>query len=101
MRIELHYFEGCPSWQVADDRLREALAAAGHADVTVERVLVATPEQAEELGFCGSPTVLLDGVDPFAVPGAAVGFSCRLYRTPSGLGGSPSVEQLVEVLRAR
>jgi len=98
MRVQLLHVDGCPSQTVAEGRLREALAVLGH-DVAVEAVLVSTPEEADAWGFHGSPSVLVDGKDPFAEPGAAVGLSCRLYRTPEGLRGSPTVEQLVEVLR--
>lgn len=97
MRVQLLYFDGCPSWEVAEARLREALGVLGHA-VEVETVLVNTPEKADEWGFHGSPSVLVDGEDPFVEPGAAVGLSCRLYRTPEGLRGSPTVNQLVEAL---
>ncbi len=41
-----------------------------------------------------SPTVLIDGVDPFADPDAPVGLSCRVYRTAGGVEGSPTLEQL-------
>ena len=34
---------------------------------------VPTAEEAEAVGFRGSPTVLVDGVDPFADPAAPVG----------------------------
>ncbi len=44
-------------------------------------------------------TVLVDGVDPFADASAPVGLSCRVFRTPDGLRGAPTVEQLVRVLR--
>lgn len=101
MKVELLYFDGCPNWLEADARLREALEAVESGDVEVERLLVSTPKEAEEVGFLGSPTVLVNGVDPFAEPGAAVGLSCRLYRTPAGLAGAPTVEQLVEVLAGR
>jgi hypothetical protein len=37
--------------------------------------------------------------DPFAEGDAATGLSCRLYRTEHGVSGSPSVEQLMQVLR--
>ncbi|WP_369795266.1 thioredoxin family protein [Cellulomonas sp. KRMCY2] len=74
MRIQLLYFDECPSWQVADARLREALAAVGNT-TDVERVLVTTADAAESWGFHGSPSVLVDGEDPFAEPGAPVG--CR------------------------
>ena len=45
MRVELSYFEGCPSWRVADERLTEALRTVGRDDVRVERRLVNSPEQ--------------------------------------------------------
>jgi hypothetical protein len=99
VNVTLLYFDGCPNWQVADARLREALIRAGRDDVHVEHRLVATPEQAEAVGFRGSPTVLVDGQDPFADPNAPVGLSCRVYRTEVGLGGSPTVAGLLAVLR--
>ena len=98
MKVSLLYFEGCPNWRETDGRLREALAQVGRSEVTVEYRDVATPDEAEAVQFRGSPTVLVDGRDPFAVPGSPVGLSCRLYRTPDGLAGAPTVEQLVEVL---
>jgi hypothetical protein len=55
--------------------------------------------EAERVGFPGSPTVLVDGVDPFADPTAPVGFACRVYTTSGGQEGAPSVEQLCDVLR--
>ena len=98
MKVQLLYFDGCPNWHETDDRLHEALHAVGRDGVAVEHVLVSTPEQAVELSFHGSPSVLVDGVDPFAAPGAPVGLACRLYRTASGLSGAPTVDQLVAVL---
>lgn len=97
--VSLLYFDGCPNWHVADERLRAALVAVGRPDDAVEHVLVSTPEEAEEAQFRGSPTVLVDGRDPFSDPNAPVGLACRLYRTDEGLAGSPTVEQLVAVLR--
>ena len=46
MKLQLLYFDGCPNWHVADDRLQEALKELG-SGVEVERVLVSTPEEAE------------------------------------------------------
>jgi hypothetical protein len=100
MHLQLLYFDDCPSWQVTDARLREALTALG-SSTEVERVLVSTPEEATALQFHGSPSVLVDGTDPFAEPGASIGLTCRLYRTPAGLSGSPTVEQLIDVLTGR
>lgn len=99
MQVTLLYFDGCPNWHVADDRLQEALAEAGQSDVRVEHRLVASPEQAEAEQFRGSPTVLINGRDPFLDRDRPVGLSCRVYRTDAGLAGSPTVAQLVEALR--
>ena len=99
MGIQLLYFDGCPNWRETDHRLRQALHQAGRHDVLVERIRVSTPEEAQAIGFLGSPTVRINGADPFAEPGAAVGLACRLYRTGTGLAGAPTVEQLLEVLQ--
>ena len=92
MDITLLYFDDCPNWRVADERL--AAIAAERADLTVTHHLVDTLEEAERVGFHGSPSILVDGVDVFAEPDAAVGLSCRVYRTPNGLAGAPTMEQL-------
>ncbi|NUR07386.1 MAG: thioredoxin family protein [Nocardioidaceae bacterium] len=96
MDITLLYFEGCPNWKVADERL--ATVAAERSDVTVTHRSVETIEEAERLGFHGSPSILVDGEDAFADADAAVGLSCRVYRTPDGLAGAPTVDQLRAVL---
>jgi hypothetical protein len=98
VRVELLYFDGCPNWQLADERLRDALTLAGRDDVRVERRRVTTPEHAEAAEFRGSPTVLVDGRDPFADPGERAGLSCRVFRTEAGVTGAPTVEQLFAVL---
>ena len=98
MRVELFYFDGCPNWTVASDRLAEAIIALGRTDVTVVRRQVETAEEADAVGFTGSPTVRVDGRDPFATGGEHVGLACRVYTTPDGLGGSPTVAQLMEAL---
>ncbi len=98
MQVELLYFEGCPSWKVADARLTEALECTGRADISVQRRLVETPQQAEEMQFNGSPTIRIDGIDPFATSNEHVGLICRLYETPAGPSGSPTAAQLLQVL---
>lgn len=98
MKVELLYFDGCPNWVEMDARVRAALESVSCGDGEVERVLVSTPAQAEEMGFPGSPTVLVDGRDPFAEPGAPVGLACRLYRSGDELAGLPTVQQLAGAL---
>jgi hypothetical protein len=98
VRVELLYFDGCPSWKVAEERLTEALRSAGRDDITVQRRLVETAEQAEDAGFTGSPTIRIDGTDPFATGTEQVALACRVYPTSARLAGSPITEQLLGVL---
>ena len=97
MNLTLLYFDGCPNWQTMANRL-ETLADELHLEVT--RQAVTTVEQAEAAGFLGSPSLLVDGDDPFADGGEPVGLSCRVYQTPDGPAGSPTVAQLRAVLAA-
>jgi len=98
MKITLSYFDGCPNWQIAYERLAQALVTTGREDLVIELVLVASEEEAVALGFAGSPTIHLDGVDPFAQETPRSGLSCRLYWSTEGVGGAPSVDQLVASL---
>jgi hypothetical protein len=96
--VTLWYFAGCPSWETAFQRVHEAATLAG-LDVRVATQSVESTENAVALGFIGSPTIWLDGTDPFAQPGQGSALACRVYATPDGLAGSPTVGQLVDVLR--
>lgn len=93
MRVVLRYFDGCPNWRVLQERLRQIMDELG-IDAAIELERVETPERAQELSFRGSPTVLIDGVDPFLDETAPVGLSCRIYRTDGGTQGAPSLSQL-------
>ena len=92
MDITLLYFEGCPNWKLMHERL--AAIASERPDVTVTQQLVDSLDDAERLGFHGSPSMLVDGVDPFTTAGAAIGLACRVYQTPEGPSGAPSLEQV-------
>lgn len=98
MDVALLYFEDCPSWRLVDRRL--AVLAAERPEMTVRHQLVETAEEAETWLFQGSPSVLIDGRDPFASPDAPIGLSCRLYPTPDGPSGAPTLEQLRDAIDA-
>jgi hypothetical protein len=98
--VTLLYLDGCPNWRMAEQRVRQALVDLGLPDDTLSLRRVETSEQAEELAFCGSPTILLNGADPFADLTAPVGFACRVYRTEAGLAGAPTLAPLTEALAA-
>ncbi len=96
MRITVLTVAGCPNAAPAAERVRAALA--GRA-AEVELVEVHDQAQAAEYGMNGSPTILLDGVDPFAPAGAAPSISCRLYRDADGtVSGVPSHAALRQAL---
>jgi hypothetical protein len=97
--IEIQYFDGCPNWQAVDSMVRSILDESGtSAEVRLTRV--GGDDEAERLSFRGSPTVLINGADPWVSRGAPVGFSCRVYRTEEGLAGSPSASQLREAIES-
>ena len=91
MKVTLRYFDGCPNWRATGEMLA-ALGAQHGFGVVTERV--ETPEQADAIGFRGSPTVLIDGADPFTDPTAPIGLACRVYRGPDGLIGAPTEPML-------
>jgi hypothetical protein len=88
----------CPNEPVLRDRLAQVLA--DHPDATVTRRVIQDEAGAARYGMHGSPTLLVNGFDPFAAPGTPASVSCRLYRDQSGpVGGAPSVAALREALR--
>ncbi|MDH3679890.1 MAG: thioredoxin family protein [Acidimicrobiia bacterium] len=99
MEITLLYFDDCPNWTDADRHLQQLQTE--FPDLVVHRHLVETPDEAERVGFRGSPSVLIDGVDPFADSDAPVGLSCRVYQTPDGPAGSPTLDQLRAAITGR
>jgi hypothetical protein len=98
MRITVLAVPDCPNAPVVQMRIAAALDGRS---ASVDLVEVTDQEQAARWGMTGSPTVLLDGVDPFAVPGATPSVSCRLYRGADGRAeGSPGMEDLRRALDA-
>ena len=87
MRVELLYFDGCPSHGRLLPVVRRLARAAG-AELALRRI--ETRDEAEAERFLGSPTVRVDGrdVDPGAVDRTDYGLKCRLYRSDE-LGQSP------------
>jgi hypothetical protein len=97
VNIEILHIEDCDNWHEAGKRVRTALDATGHRDMSVEYRLLQTSAQAAEVPFAGSPTILSNGVDVFPSDGRTTELACRIYPTATGLAGMPTVEQLIEV----
>ncbi len=102
MRVELLYFNGCPSHEALLPRLRALLDEVGTPE-EMEMRRVESLEEAEAEHFLGSPTVRIDGVD--VEPGAAertdFGLKCRIYRSEAGASPTPPEGWLRSALRER
>ncbi len=88
----------CPNEGPAREVLREAAGLAGLGEVPVTVTVIGSDQEARSRGFIGSPTFLIDAVDPFAVPGAPTGVTCRVYATPHGPAGVPPIAALRDAL---
>lgn len=99
VEVALLVIEDCPHSRPAAELLRTCLDAVGLVEQRFDTTVVSTQEQAEALGFGGSPTFLIDGADPFAAPGRVRGsVSCRVYATARGLQGLPDRADLERAL---
>jgi hypothetical protein len=97
VRIEVLTVPGCPNGPALTQRLTTVLG--GHPELHVVQRIVTDPEEAVRRGMHGSPTLLIDGRDPFADPDTPPSLSCRLYWASNGSQqGAPSVEDLRRVL---
>ena len=84
MRVSFLFYEDCPSHELALERLHEVLAEEG-IDANVEVVKVQSEEQAQQLRFVGSPTILVNDqdIDP-PPPHSHYALTCRAYRLEDG-----------------
>ena len=97
MEITIVYFEGCPHAELAERHVRAAVDEG--AEVAIRMRMVDNAEQADAAGMHGSPTILVDGRDPFSRPDEPTSWACRLFETPDGFDGAPTTDQLRELLK--
>lgn len=101
MEIDILYVPECPNLPRTQARLREALELSG-ITASLRTIEVSTQEAAADAGMRGSPTILIDGRDPFGRGDEKASVSCRLYTTlDDGLDGAPTTTQLIEALSRR
>lgn len=98
MKIEVLVVPDCPHETPTIERVRRALAVIGLPEAVVAIRMVTDQEEAVRLGFAGSPTIWIDGRDPFAEPRSTPVLSCRMYRTTHGLEGVPELDELRRAL---
>jgi hypothetical protein len=101
-RIELLWCSGCPSTQAMRHATMGALAELGLDGIEVDFREVLSEEQAAVEGFVGSPTLRVDGRDPFpADPDEHRGLTCRVYRLRDGrFSPTPDPDDLRDALRS-
>jgi len=98
MEIELLYFEGCPAWEEALANLQTALAQE-KVTAQIQLICVKDHEQSEQLKFLGSPSFRVNGIDLWPEERQHYNLSCRVYVTPQGMKGAPTVEMFRQALR--
>jgi hypothetical protein len=100
MKVEVLWWEGCPSLPETLDDLRRVLREEG-VQAEPQLVEVLSDEQARSERFPGSPTIRLDGED--IVPpddGEPFSLTCRVYRLRDGrVSPSPDPEDVRDAVR--
>lgn len=84
--VRVLHVADCPNTVVAVERIRAASS-----DVAIETIEITTDADAAIAGMRGSPTIVIDGDDPFTAPGTPTGIACRIV--PGG-DPVPTVEEL-------
>ncbi|HEY6330516.1 MAG TPA: hypothetical protein VI756_14355 [Blastocatellia bacterium] len=88
LRVELLYFRSCPVYHQALMNLKAALKEAGMR-AKISMVDVRTENQAEQLGFQGSPSIRINGKD---MDGRDQGYvyGCRIYQIDGKVTPTPT-----------
>ncbi len=99
MKIEILYFDGCPNHRPAVDRVKAILAELG-LEAEISEIKVDDTTTAQSVGFLGSPTVRIDGLDiePAARASREFGMKCRIYSEGRKNEGVPSSELIRSAL---
>lgn len=95
-KIELLYFEGCPSYKTALENLKAVLADE-KIEAELQLINVDSPEKAEMLKFFGSPSIRVNGVD-FEGKTGAYRYSCRIFTIDGQLSRVPTKKYIRERL---
>ena len=99
MRVELLWWEGCPSHPEALAALETILREEGVSAV-VTRVEIEDDDQARRERFPGSPTIRIDGEDVVPAEGEPYSLTCRIYRRRDGrVSPTPDPEDVRDAVR--
>jgi hypothetical protein len=92
MRVELLFTDSDPNYMTARQRLVEVLTEDAF-ETPIQMIAVSSREDAELLGFIGSPSIRIDGVDILSPNEEPVGLQLRRYPPDDDLDG-PATEPL-------
>ena len=95
MKVEILYFEGCPHHKPAMERVQSVLKEQGIA-ANLAEIEVPDAATAKAVGFLGSPTIRVNGldIDPASRAATGIGLACRYYA-----GGIPSEDMIRAAVR--
>ena len=98
--VELLAVEDCAHLEQARRDL-ETVLYGGVFETPIQLIYVTSQDDAEFLGFPGSPTIRINGEDVAPAPGLPAGLGCRLYRDGSGRAvGLPPIEMIRAAVEA-
>ena len=96
MKIEVLYIDGCPHFPATVDAVKKCW---GQSELTcvITEISVTDQKTAVQIGFLGSPTVRINGLDiePSARHRTAFGMMCRTYEG----SGVPSEDLIREAIK--
>jgi copper chaperone CopZ len=100
MKIEILYFDGCPNHKPAVELVSEMLREEG-ISASVSEVNVPDEPTARAVGFLGSPSIRVEGLDvePAARSSREYGILCRTYQVAGRSVGLPSRDTIRQALR--
>jgi len=98
MKVEVQYFDDCPSYKDALSHFQKASLDLGM-KCDIELVRVEDADHAQRLDFQGSPSILIDGIDLEGKQGPAV-FGCRIYHIDGKLTGTPTKAYITKMIKA-
>lgn len=93
MEIEVLVVPDCPNTETALALLHRAAP-----ERAVKVTVISNDDDALRRRFVGSPTFLINRHDPFANADDRIGLACRVYATPDGLRGIPTLDALQAAL---
>jgi hypothetical protein len=99
-KVELLWWQGCPSTDKALAVLRDVLGDEGLDPDAVVLREVRTEDEAEGERFVGSPTIRIGGVEVAPVENEPAGLTCRVYRLRDGrISPTPDPEDIRDAIR--